>query len=85
MLSYRNRAIGLSYHLNERLKGKVKMAKDAHPYPAAPDTTRTFPLRDGNPHYGGGDTDGAKLPLTPNAGKQPMKEAPNPVNRGVDD
>ena len=37
------------------------------------------------PHVGGGTTQGAKIPPTGNAGKQPMPAAPDPVNHGVDD
>ena len=44
----------MSYHLNERLKGKVKMTAK-HPYPDAPNS---WPERDDSPYLQGGKNEG---------------------------
>jgi hypothetical protein len=85
VLVYRNRPHGMSYHLNEHLKGRVKVSTDPHPYPAGRDDFTTLPDGAPSPHAGGGTTQGAKLPPTPNAGRQPLREAPLAPNLGVDD
>ncbi len=73
----------MSYHLNERLKGKVKMTAK-HPYPDAPNS---WPERDDSPYLQGGKNEGEKLDPAglPPSGTQPMPPAPDPINRGVDD
>jgi hypothetical protein len=42
--------------------------KAKNPYPDAP---HQWPDRDQDPHYGGGSTDGVKLPQVPDAGTDP--------------